>query len=302
MIAIRCPGCAAPMRVPEEFGGRRIRCRDCRTEFAVPAVTPAAAPPGAPVTRVRAVVVSKKSDAVPDRPRRRRPAPPPGPNVGMILGIVGVSALVIAVLAVVVGSVGRDDGSGTGPVARLERPEALSPATPAMGPSSGFMPPSGGSVAPEFAPPADAPFAPPAPARPAPAPPEAGTFKVSLSNARYGADPRGVGPFAGPLRSGGKAVIFDYRTGEPGALSGGLLLVVIRTDGTKQTMGVTGGGGTGTTGTISVALRRGFGPFESSGDLTNLGPSPSIYLARSTHGPGYTGEERLSNTTPLRVE
>lgn len=44
-LRVSCPGCQAPMKVPDEARGRKVRCPKCQVVFSVPAAEPSAAPP-----------------------------------------------------------------------------------------------------------------------------------------------------------------------------------------------------------------------------------------------------------------
>src|SRR5581483_11393383 len=55
-IAFKCPGCGKDYKVPDEFGGRSSKCRQCGATMAIPQASaavsatpqPPAAPPSAP--------------------------------------------------------------------------------------------------------------------------------------------------------------------------------------------------------------------------------------------------------------
>jgi hypothetical protein len=77
-----CPKCDAAFVVPERLGGKRIRCKACRTEFRVGGNGPA--------------------DDVDDEPRpRRKPRPKSGGvPVGLIVGVAGGALVLILLVGV----------------------------------------------------------------------------------------------------------------------------------------------------------------------------------------------------------
>jgi predicted Zn finger-like uncharacterized protein len=95
-IALKCPRCARPYSVAESLLGRRVRCKNCATEFLV--ADPAAGPPEHALSPAPAepLPAALPADGAPRRPRRaRRPA-----GVPVWAWVVGGSVVLVLFLGV----------------------------------------------------------------------------------------------------------------------------------------------------------------------------------------------------------
>jgi hypothetical protein len=84
-LDVSCPTCKKGLKVPPEFAGKSIRCKNCKTAFRVPEIgggpapaRPVAARPAGPVAaRPAAPVAARPADPAAPIPFKDDPPPPP---------------------------------------------------------------------------------------------------------------------------------------------------------------------------------------------------------------------------------